>query len=135
MNSISKKIWLLLLLPAVLILNACDKTSTKVIPDLSNPIIKMTIPAKNGQANSKNPIAIIGTATDNKLATLDVTVYNVTDTVVIYKNSSAISGDGITINKTYLKYYDKIKSCLLEVIVKDASGNKAVDSTRFTVLN
>jgi hypothetical protein len=133
MNPHTKKILTILFFPLLFILHSCQKDSEKTIPDLSNPIIKITNPVNNSSSASQNPITIIGTATDNNLASLDVTVFNVTDTTIIYKNTEAISGAGITINKNYLKFVTSIKTCLLQVIVKDGTGNSTVDSVKFII--
>jgi hypothetical protein len=133
MNPHTKKILILLFAPALFFICSCAKESKKNVPDLSNPVINITNPVKNGSKNSLDPITIIGTATDNNLALLSVKVFNVTDTTILYQNSQAISGGGVTINQSYFKYITAIKSCLLQVIVKDGAGNTTVDSVRFAM--
>jgi hypothetical protein len=135
MNLHTQKLFILLLIPVLFLLNSCGKDSKKSIPDLSNPVVKITYPIANSVVDSKNPITIIGTATDNNLANLSVTVFNVTDTSVFYTNSLPISGAGITINQSYTKYLTKLTNCVLQVVVKDEAGNTTVDSTRFVMLN
>jgi Bacterial Ig domain len=115
------------------LLFSCAKNKPKLVTDITSPVVSITTPINNSTFKSEGPISIVGTATDNSLATMQLTVFNVTDTSVIYKKASAISGSGITIQQTYTKYFPTVKKCLLEIIVTDASGNRSVDSARFTV--
>jgi hypothetical protein len=117
---------------------SCSKTPTKVLPDISYPKLSITYPLKNSTLKSEAPINIVGTATDNNLARLEVVVYNVTDTGIIYKRVSDIKGSGFTINQSYTKYFPDAlpnKKCLLVVKVLDGANNPAVDSIKFSVIN
>ena len=133
MNWQSKKIFFLLIITIIFIGNACRKVTKYTAPDISSPVIKISTPVKNGLQNSINPISIVGTALDNDLASLDVNVFNITDTIKLYSDSKVISGTGVTIQQNFSKFVTKPTSCLLEVVVKDKAGNRSADSTYFNI--
>ncbi len=103
-------------------------------PDITIPELRITTPTINGLYNSEIPINIVGTATDNDLRNLKITVYNITEGGTIYTKNVEIKGTGESVNYKYLAYTGgKVIDCLLVASINDGAKNVDTDSVKFKV--
>ncbi len=115
---------------------SCTKYKTKTYPDITNPVINITTPVKNaaGPLNSNAIMKITGTVTDNDLNYIDVKVFNLTDTTLLFNNNETLVGKSFSINYNYTyKTLGVLKKCMMATYVKDGTGNSARDTTYFDV--
>ena len=113
-----------------------DEPASNIKPDLTAPVIKITTPIKNGYEKDLGPVNIVGTITDNDLATMSVAAYNITDDQVLYTKTEAISGTVVTFSKMYNKTVNNVGNliyCVAVVNAKDKVGNTAVDSVYYAM--
>jgi hypothetical protein len=113
-----------------------DEPASNIKPDLTAPNIQITTPILNGYEKDLNPVNIVGTITDNDLASMTVAAYNITDTAVLLMKTEAISGTVVTFNKMYTKTINNATNslqCVAVVTAKDKVGNTAVDSVYYAM--
>jgi hypothetical protein len=113
-----------------------DEPASNIKPDLTAPVITITTPILNGYEKDLNPVNIVGTVTDNDLASMSVAAYNITDNAILYSKTEAITGMVATFNKMYAKTVtspNNLWYCVAVVTANDKVGNSTVDSVFYVM--
>jgi hypothetical protein len=126
------------IIAAIIFTASCTKENpaSNTKPDLTVPVIKITTPISNGYEKDLNPVNIVGTVTDNELASINVAAYNITESQVLYTKQESVSGTVIVFNKQYSKTVSNPNNlifCVAVINAKDKVGNTAVDSVYYVM--
>jgi hypothetical protein len=126
------------IIAAIVAVASCtkDEPASNIKPDLTAPVIKITTPIINSYEKDLYPVNVVGTITDNDLASMTVAAYNVTDNQVLFTKTEAISGTVVTFNKMYSKTVNNMSNllyCVAVVNANDKVGNRTVDSVYYVM--
>jgi hypothetical protein len=114
---------------------ACNKNKQNndvPLPDISFPKVMVTTPAKFSIKNSDAPVHIVGTVTDNHLKTLNLQVWNLQDSILLFESNPMVNGkQGFTFNESFLKNTSTTIPCILVIHTVDAANNTTIDNTSF----
>ncbi len=117
------------------ILFSCQKESEELpIPDVTQPVISVTVPQKFASVSSDASVHIVGTVTDNNLQKLKITVWNLQDSIRLLNVEPNVAGKkGYTFNESYIKVLPNNANlpCMLEILASDGAGNQSFSQTPF----
>lgn len=116
--------------------NSTNQSVQSELPDVTKPIVSVTVPIKFSTQNSDAPVHIVGTVTDNKLSTLKVNVLNLIDSTIVFEAKPNVQGKkGYTFNESFVANTGNTTvPCVLIIWAKDDSNNETISQTNF-VLN